>query len=144
MPLFTLHRNYILRTIKGHTIGFVKGKPTHVPPACIEDAVAIGAVPVDEKDGDVLGEEIKAQPSMTPDERKTKVFEAFGIMKARRERSDFTASGIPDARRLPALTGFELTSKERDAYWLEYRALEQESKDQNELDVQVASRAEAG
>lgn len=143
MPHFTLHRNFVLRTTKGHTIAFTKGKPTYVPPVCVEDAVAIGAIPEDAKDGDVLGAEVQPQPSMTPDERKAKVFEAFGIMKMRNERNDFTASGIPDARRLPPLTGFDLTSKERDAYWLEFRALEQADKDQTNLDAKVAARAEA-
>lgn len=144
MPQFTLHRNFILRTTKGHTIRFEQGKPTHVPPVCIEDAVAIGAVPVNAKDGDILGDEAKAQPSLSADERKAKVFEAFGVMKTRKERNDFTASGIPDARRLSPLLGFEITSRERDAYWAEFRTQEQEARDQTDLDAEVAARAEAG
>lgn len=144
MPLFTLHRNYVLRTTKGHTIGFKKGEPTHVPPPCVDDAVGIGAIPVDPKDGDVLGDEVVPQPSLSPSERKAKVFEAFGIMKMRNERGDFTASGIPNAKRLPALLGFELTSKERDAYWMEYRTGEMEERDQQELDIKMAAGADAG
>ena len=144
MPKFTLHRNYVLRTTKGHIIRFEKGKPTNVPPVCVEAAVAIGAQPVDAEDGDVLGEEVKPQPSLSPDERKAKVFAAFGTMKTRNERNDFTASGVPDARRLQPLIGFELTSKERDAYWQEFREQEQEAKDQQELDAKVAASAEAG
>jgi len=138
MPQFTLHRNYVLRTTRGHAIRFVKGEPVNVPPICVEDAIAIGAQPVDPKDGDILGEEEKPQPSLTADERKAKVFEAFSIMKTRGERNDFTASGSPDARKLPALTGFELTSKERDAFWQEYRAMEQEERAQVEIDAKVA------
>ena len=134
MPLFTLHRNYILNTTKGYSINFKKGKPTPVPPRCIEDAVAIGAQPVDPADGDVLGEEEKAQPSMSANEKEAKVFEAFGIMKTRNERGDFTASGLPNNKRLPALLGFELTNRERDTYWQKYRELEQAAHDQAELD----------
>ena len=144
MPLFTLHRNYVLRTTKGHTITFEKGKPTNVPPIIVQDAVGIGAIPVDQKDGDVLGEEAKPQPSMPPEERKAKIFEAFGTMKMRNERNDFTASGVPDARRLQPLLGFELTSKERDTFWQEFRALEQENKDQIDLDAKVSASAAAG
>lgn len=140
MPLFTLHRNYILRTTKGHSIRFIKGQPVNVPTVCVEDAVAIGAQAVDAQDGDILGEENKPQPSMTSEERKAKVFEAFGVMKTRNERGDFTASGIPNAKRLPALLGFELTSKERDTYWMEYRALEQEGIDQHELDFKTEAQ----
>ena len=134
MPLFTLHRNYIMNTTKGHSIRFTKGEPVNVPPICIEDAVAIGAQPVDPTDGDVLGEEEKAQPSMTAEEREAKVFEAFGVMKTRNERGDFTASGLPNNKRLPALLGFELTNRERDSYWQKHRELEQDAVDQAELD----------
>ena len=146
MPQFTLHRNYVLRTTKGHIITFKKGTPTHVPPVCIEDAVAIGAIPDDAADGDVLGEEAKPQPVMAPEERQAKVFEAFAIMKSRKERGDFTASGVPDGRRLPPLLGFELTSQERDAYWKAFREQEQENKDQSNLDAKMAAddMAEAG
>lgn len=141
MPLFTLHRNYVLRTTKGHTITFRKGEPTSVPPVIVSDAVAIGAIAVD-GDVNVLGDEAVPTPSMTPDERKAKVFEAFGKMKIRNERNDFTASGVPDARRLQPLLGFEITSKERDTYWTEFRALEQEGKDQIDLDAKVAASVE--
>lgn len=146
MPQFILHRNYVLRTTNGHAISFKKGKPTNVPPVCIEDAVGIGAVAVDAKDGDILGEEAKPQPAMPPAERKEKVFEAFAMMKARKERGDFTASGVPDGRRLRSMIGFEVTSKERDAYWTEYREQVQEEKDQANLDVAFAASdmAEAG
>jgi hypothetical protein len=139
MPQFTLHRNYIMNTTKGHSIRFVKDKPVNVPPICVEDAVAIGAQPVNPEEGDVLGEEEKVQPSLSPDEREAKVFEAFGVMKTRNERGDFTASGLPNNKRLPALLGFELTNRERDTYWQKYRELEQAAIDQAELD----HRAEA-
>ena len=134
MPQFTLHRNYVLRTTKGHIIRFEKGKPTNVPPVCVEAAVGIGAQPVN-GDVDVLGEEETPQPALTPAQRKDKIFEAFMIMKGRGERNDFTASGVPNAKRLPSLTGFEVTTNERDQYWTEFRAGEQEAKEQAELDL---------
>lgn len=143
MPLFTLHRNYILRTMKGHTIGFKEGIPTNVPDICIEDAVAIGAQPV-EGEVDVLGEEEKAQPPLTADEREAKVFEAFRTMKARNERNDFTASGLPSNKRLPALLNFELTNAERDAYWQKFREQEQETVDQAKLDRAVEAAENDG
>ena len=136
MPLFTLHRNYLLRTTKGHAIKFEKGKQVHVPPICVNDAVAIGAVAVD-GDVDVLGEEEKVVISLTAAERKAKVFAAFRTMAGREIREDFTASGLPNAKRMFPLMDFEITSKERDAYWLEFRASAQEAKDQNELDAAI-------
>jgi len=140
MPLFTLHRNYVLRTTKGHSIAFEKGKPTHVPPICIEDAVAIGAIPVDAA-VNVLGDEKPEVTPLTPDQRKAAIFAAFDTMSAREERIDFTASGVPNAKRIPALVGFEITPSERDTYWLEYRAKQQEAKDQAELDASMGAVA---
>ena len=75
MSMFTLHRNYILRTNKGHSIRFVKGEPTWVPPLCEVDAVAIGAVP--QEGTDVLPPEAVPEKELTPAERKAKMFEAF-------------------------------------------------------------------
>jgi hypothetical protein len=142
MPLFTLHRNYVLRTTKGHAISFRKGEPTNIPPVCVEDAVAIGARPV-EGDADNINE-APAPIIMSPAERKEKVFEAFRTMKARNERLDFTGTGIPNAKRLPQLLGFDITSRERDVFWQEFRSAERETAEQASLDTKVAAEAAAG
>lgn len=127
MPYFTLHRNYVLRTTKGHTINFVKGEPVWVPPMCVPDAVAIGAVAKDEG-VDVLGEEEKPVVVLSPEERTAKIREAFETMLNRSERSDFTASGLPHAKRLSEMVGFEVGNRERDAEWQAYT----QSKAENE------------
>ena len=139
MPLFTLHRNYVLRTTKGHAISFVKDKPTNIPPVCVEDAVAIGARPV-EGDADNINE--APEPIiLSSAERKERVFKAFRIMKARNERLDFTGTGIPNAKRLPQLLGFDITTKERDVYWQEFRTDERETKEQATFDAKMADAA---
>lgn len=120
MPFFTLHRNFVLRTTKGHTISFAKGEPAWVPPMCVPDAVAIGAVAVDEGAGDVLGEEKQAASPLTPEERQAKLFEAFETMLNRTERSDFTASGLPHAKKLTEMVGFDVGNRERDTAWQAY------------------------
>ena len=141
MPLFRLHRNYVLRTTKGHTIRFEKDRPTHVPPLIVNDAVAIGAVPIDGK-VDVLGEEVIEQAPLTPAEREEAVMKAFRVMKERNERMDFTASGLPNTKKVIALTGFEITSRERDAYWQQFRTDQQEAFDQAELDAKVEAKSQ--
>lgn len=119
MPMFTLHRNHVLRTTKGHSVGFVKGQPVWVPPMCIPEAVAIGAVPVDES-VDVLGDEKPAPAILTPEERQKKLFDAFETMLVRNERTDFTASGLPSDRRLSEIVGFDVPRRERDTAWQSY------------------------
>ena len=51
--LLVLNRNYVLTTTKGHSVAFEKGKPTHVPPAVYQDALALGAIPPDGEDPQV-------------------------------------------------------------------------------------------
>jgi hypothetical protein len=129
MPMFTLHRKFTLRTTKGHVVGFIKDEPVWVPPVCVHDAIAIGAVQVDGDKVDNLGDVEQEVVAMSPAERRIRVFEAFRVMKGRAERMDFTASGVPNAKRLPAITGFEITSRERDDYWKEFRTLELEAQE---------------
>jgi hypothetical protein len=137
MAFFTLHKNYILRTTHGHSIGFVKGEATYVPPLCVPDALSVGAVPVDGIES-VDPEEVEVAP-LSPSERKAAVFKAFDTMSKRGERMDFNASGLPNNKRIPALTGFEITTNERDAFWTEYKAIAEASKSQTELDLRVGS-----
>ena len=137
MPVFTLHRNHILRTLFGHTIKFEKGAPTNVPQICVPDAIAIGAVPAEGIESVDPEEVVVAQ--LTPAERKAAVFKAFDVMAKRGERMDFNASGLPNNKRIPALTGFEITTNERDAFWLDYKSIAEAGKTQNELDLRVGS-----
>lgn len=120
MPFFTLHRNYVLRTTKGHTVSFVKGEKAWVPPECVPDAVAIGAV--SDAGVDVIGEEAQPVVAMTDGDRKAKLFAAFDTMLARNQRGDFGANGLPTNRKLEDLVGFDVTNRERDAAWQEFRA----------------------
>lgn len=119
MPYFTLHRNYILRTTKGHSIAFTKGAKAWVPPICVPDAVAIGAVPEDESI-DVLPAELAPKPELPADERKTRILAAIETLVARNERGDFTAAGMPHCKKLESLCGFEVYNRERDDVWMAY------------------------
>jgi hypothetical protein len=141
MPLFVLHRNHILRPTNRPTLRFEKTRATHVPNICVADAVAIGAIAVD-GDVDVLGAEEAAPTPLTPDDRKAQIFAVFATMSGREERLDFTASGVPDAKRVAALTGFDVTARDRDKYWTEYKADVQAGIDQDLLDAQTDSKAE--
>lgn len=119
MPNFTLHRTFILRTNKGHSIKFVKDQPTWVPPICIEDVIAIGAVP--EENVDIIPEEELPPSDLPPDVRESKLYEAFDTLIARNERGDFTASNQPHCKKLQAIVGFAVTNNERDEVWRKYR-----------------------
>lgn len=126
MPYFTLHRDYVLRSTKGHSMRFTKGENTWVPPECVPEAVAIGAVPIDGP-VDVIGEEAAPQTYMTPQEREAKIFAAFDTMVARDERGDFTASNVPHCKRLISMVGFDVSNTERDEAWQKYNLLRAEA-----------------
>lgn len=118
MPFFTLHRNHILRTTKGFTVEFAKGEKTWVPPAVVPDAVAIGAV--SDEEIEVLEGEVQPVSSISPEEREKALFDAFELLLARNDRGDFTASGLPHAKKLSEICGFEIGNRERDAAWMTY------------------------
>lgn len=120
MPYFSLHRDHVLRTTKGLSVRFKKGESVWVPPALTHDAVSIGAVPVDEA-VDVIDSGAPEQVILSPEQRKDKIREAIRVMLQRNERNDFTANGYPDARRMKALTGFDVDTRERDDVWLQYQ-----------------------
>lgn len=120
MPTFTLHRDHLLRTTKGHTIRFLKDQPTYVPPICVADAVSIGAQAANAQDGDIIPEE-QVEVVLTQQERLAKINEAFTVMVKRQERNDFTGNGLPNAKKLEALVGFDVHSKERDSAWKAFR-----------------------
>ncbi len=123
MPDFVLHRDYVLRSLKGHAIGFTKGQPTFVPPECVKEAVAIGALAVDGGQPDVLGEEVTQVAAPEGEDRKELIFAAFEELEAKNEREDWTASGMPRDAALEKILDFKVDSKERTAFWVEYRAL---------------------
>ena len=123
MPHFVLNRTWALQG-HGHSINFVKGEPTWVPPPLVNDAVAIGAECVDEV-VDVLGPEKAEEVELSAEEREVLLNAAFDQIVARNgqdgTREDFNAQGLPNIKALTVITGFEPKVKERNAAWQKYR-----------------------
>ena len=119
-PLLTLNRDYTLVTTKGHVIAFAKNTPTHVPPSIYQDAIAIGAVPVDGTDPDVLDAEKKETLPMTLEEREAAIMATFDGLIERNERENFTAAGHPHFNAVSELVKFKVQGKEVAAAWQKY------------------------
>jgi hypothetical protein len=124
MPWFTLKRNYLLSTTKGHSVNFKKGERTWVPQGILTEALAIGAVP--EEPVDPLTPEQVEMQALTTDQRKEKVFAAYEKLMLRAQRGDFSASGQPSQKKVEEIVGFEMDAKERDALWVAYNAMKQD------------------
>ena len=120
MGQFVLNRNYNLRSTAGHIVDFKKGEPTWVPPALHNDAVAIGAEPLDGV-VDVLGPEDTPKQEMAPDQREAAIMLAFEKILRENERGSFTASGMPNARALQQACGMEVSTRERQDLWQKFR-----------------------
>lgn len=121
MPNFVLNRNYTMRTTLGHIIDFKKGDVTYVPPACVKDAVAIGAVCPD-GGVDVLDPEEVAIVPLSAEERQEKIVAAFKVLEERAQRADFTAAGAPTKNALVKILDFDTEKKEYEPLWVAYTA----------------------
>lgn len=113
-----LNRNYTMATTLGHTIQFKRNTPTHVPPQLRSQAIAIGAVPADGSDPDVLQDEVQANAApIDPTERVTAVRTAIETLVRRNERLDFTAAGIPTVAAVSQVAGWKVSAREISNEW---------------------------
>lgn len=119
-PLLTLNRNHTMVTTKGHVIAFVKDEPTFVPPTVFQDAIAIGAIPHDGSDPDVLKAELQEAAPMTLEEREAAIMGTFEGLIERNERETFTAAGHPHFKAVSDLVGFKVQGKEVNVVWQKY------------------------
>lgn len=114
---FVLNRDKTLNSVMGHSIAFKKGEPTHVPKECVNEALAIGAVPEEE-----LPDEPQGNGAPTdPDERKLAMFEAFEKIILDNHPNDFTAGNAPKTSAVVRILGWEVTGNERDVAWAEFQ-----------------------
>lgn len=123
MSEFVLNRNHTLVSLAGRVISFKAGQPVWVPPEVEKEAMLIGALPT-EGTKDILDPEPEEQLELSAADRLAAINKAFVVMKGRDARGDFTAQGVPNTKVLEKLTGFEVTSKERDETWQAFKEAE--------------------
>lgn len=122
MAEYVLNRNYVLRTLTGHAIQFVKGEPTFVPRLIEKEAIAIGAERVDGGSTDPLAPEIPSKPEIHPDELKELMIAAFEDILATNNPKDFTAAGTPTVKAVERILGAAVDRADLVEAWTEYRA----------------------
>lgn len=120
MPTLTLNRDYTLTTDKGHVIKFEKDKPTHVPQIVYADAIAIGALPSDGSDANVIEEAQVSKAPVDPAERQPLILMAIEDIVARNEREDFTAAGSPTVEAVSKVVEFKVRATEIAQAWQAY------------------------
>ena len=118
--LLVLNRNYVLTTTKGHSVAFEKGKPTHVPPAVYQDALAIGAIPPDGEDPH-FEEPVKTDNAPAdPAERAPLILAAIEKLVAESSRDNFPAAGSPTVGAVSEAVGFKVQAKEISTVWQQH------------------------
>jgi hypothetical protein len=110
-------RSFTHASTRGHSVEFVKGVPTFVPPALYAEVQALGAVP--EEDLPEMPETGLPTAPEDPAERKAAIVDAMTEMVAAGRREDFTAAGAPHLKQLKLMLGWEVPAQERDAVWAE-------------------------
>jgi hypothetical protein len=116
---FVMQKDKVVGSILGHFVSFKKGVPTEVPREMWAEVQAVGAIPESPLPDD---EDVEVKAVHDPEERKNMLFQAFETMKERNKRGDFSASGLPNAKILSNLVGFDVGNKERDDVWAKYMA----------------------
>jgi len=118
--MMVLNRNYTLISTMGYSIHFEKDVPTLVPPAIRREALAIGALPADGEEPNVLKDDNKPQEPTDPAERNEAIMKAVLAMVEQNQREDFTAAGAPKKEAVEKLVGFKVDKREVAAVWQEY------------------------
>lgn len=117
MPLYTLNRNFLLRSTMGHTVGFEKGVPAYVPPEVEREAAAIGAERVDGKGDGPLGKEADAVVELSAEEREIMIAAAFEQITKRNDAKDFTGQGVPTIKAVEKIVSFDVDRSELVDLW---------------------------
>jgi len=122
MAEYVLNRNFVLRSMTGHSVNFVKNVPTFVPALIEREARGIGAERVDGANPDMLDPETPEVPPLSHDERAEQIRTAFALLTERNDSKDFTGAGVPSVKAVEKLVDFDVDRNEVVALWQAYRA----------------------
>lgn len=122
MAEYVLNRNFVLRSMTGHSVNFVKNVPTFVPALIEREARGIGAERVDGNNPDMLDPESPEVAPLSHDERAEQIRTAFALLTERNDSKDFTGAGVPSVKAVEKLVDFDVDRNEVVALWQAYRA----------------------
>ena len=122
MAEYVLNRNFVLRSMTGHSVNFVKNVPTFVPALIEREARGIGAERVDGANPDMLDPETPEVAPLSHDERAEQIRTAFALLTERNDSKDFTGAGVPSVKAIEKLVDFDVDRNEVAALWQAYRA----------------------
>lgn len=110
-------RNFTLATTKGHVIRFYKGISKCIPNTILEDALAVGIVPVDPNDLPTEQEDGILPQAARGTERVRQIREVIEALMKRNQRGDFAASGVPSIVVVSDALGYKVDQSEVTRVW---------------------------
>lgn len=111
-----LNRTYTHTSLMGHSIRFVKGEPTTVPPLLWAEILAIGGEFVD-GEGLPTPEETGSREPIDPVERDALIDSTIEAIVEKNDVDDFTAANTPKADAVSREAGFKVSAKEVAKAW---------------------------
>ena len=122
MTEHVLNWNFVLHSMTGHSVNFVKNVPTFVPALIERAARGIGAERVDGANPDMLDPDSPEVAPLSHDERAEQIRTAFALLTERNDSKDFTGAGVPSVKAVEKLVDFDVDRNEVVALWQAYRA----------------------
>jgi hypothetical protein len=132
--LFVSPRTVVVRSTSGASIGFEKGRPTHVPRHMHSIVMEKGILPCD-KDGKAIDPDeappVDAEVKILvapedPADRQAAIIKAIQAVLGRNDAHDFTAGGTPHEKAVSTVLGWRVDQKEVKTAFQKYRAKDQE------------------
>ena len=118
-----MNRNVTIKNLSGHAIKFEKDEPRHVPPEMVADVMAAGGLPAEGEELPVLEEqEPQERPIPVGLERQRILVGIFEEMVKTNAREDFTAAGLPKAKKVRDKLWFDVDINEIKDVWYKYKA----------------------
>jgi hypothetical protein len=108
-------RNFSLRSLTGHTVHFVAGVPTYVPPPVRRECMAHGIMPADgsiDESVKVSENKITKPFQVTGGLRRSVIYKAIESLVETNSPESFDGGSRPKTEPLARLTGFPVQKKE--------------------------------
>ena len=122
MPFYVLNRNYTLGTAYGHRIAFEKGVPVNVP-AIREVELEVVRIGGERVDGDTPSpvEVVAERDEPSYEQMEAKIREAIAKIVAENDAKKFTAAGVPTAKAVSRIAGFDAERGMVEEIWVRIR-----------------------
>ena len=117
MPVLELHYDHRMINKSGRVIAFKANVPRDVPDVCVDDCLAIGARPIDDKVVKSVPAKPKNKPLISGNDRTEAVKKALAVIKEENKSENFAGTGRPKVAVVIKMVGFRVDVEEVTKLW---------------------------